>query len=57
LCTDIVDEQLLRLIEGDEESALAMSTESLVYYVEHASKWEQRSRLALQRIERMLALI
>ena len=56
LCTDIVDEQLLRLIEGDEESARAMSTERLTHYVEHASKGEQRFRLGLQRIERMLAL-
>jgi hypothetical protein len=56
LCTDIVDDQLLRLIEGDEESARAMSTERLMHYVEHASKGEQRNRLALQRIEQMLAL-
>src|SRR5215472_10074507 len=56
LCTDIVDEQLLRLIEGDEESARAMSTERLTHYVEHATKGEQRFRLGLQRIERMLAL-
>lgn len=56
VCSDIVDEQLLRLIGGDEASARAMSTERLSYYVEHAMKGAQRDRLALQRIERMLAL-
>jgi hypothetical protein len=56
LCSDIIDEQLLRLIEGDEASARAMSTERLSHYVEHARKGEQRNRLVLQRIERMLAL-
>ena len=53
---DVLDEQLLRLIEGDEASARAMSTERLSHYVEHARKGEQRHRLALQGIERMLAL-
>ena len=56
LCSDIIDEQLLRLIEGDEATARAMSTERLSQYVEHANKVEQRDRLVLQRIERMLAL-
>ena len=56
VCSDIIDEQLLRLIEGDEASARAMSTERLSHYVEHARKGEQRHRLALQGIERMLAL-
>jgi hypothetical protein len=56
VCGDIIDEQLLRLIEGEEESARAMSTERLSHYVEHARKGEQRNRLALQPIERMLAL-
>jgi ClpX C4-type zinc finger/Glyoxalase superfamily protein len=55
LCVDIVDEQLLRLIEGDEKSARAMSTERLQHYLEHAAKGAQRNRLALQRIEAMLA--
>jgi ClpX C4-type zinc finger/Glyoxalase superfamily protein len=55
LCVDIVDEQLLRLIEGDERSARAMSTERLQHYVEHATKGVQRNRLALQRLETMLA--
>ena len=56
LCSDIIDEQLLRLIEGDEASARAMSTDRLSHYVDHARKGEQRHRLALQHIERMLAL-
>jgi ClpX C4-type zinc finger/Glyoxalase superfamily protein len=55
LCTDIVDEQLLCLIEGDERSARAMSTDRLLHYSDHASKGVERNRLALQRIERMLA--
>jgi hypothetical protein len=55
LCTDIVDESLLRLIEGDEEGARAMSTDRLLYYVDHADRGAQRNRLALQRIERVLA--
>ncbi|OCK59756.1 hypothetical protein LMTR3_19145 [Bradyrhizobium sp. LMTR 3] len=50
LCTDIVDEQLLRLIEGDEEGARDMSTDRLQHYVAHAEKGAQRNRLALQRI-------
>jgi hypothetical protein len=56
VCSDIIDEQLLRLIEGDEATARAMSTERLSHYVEHVRKGEQRNRLALQHIERMLAL-
>jgi hypothetical protein len=55
LCTDIVDEQLIRLVERDEDSARAMSTDRLLHYLEHASKGTERNRLALQRIERMLA--
>jgi len=56
LCTDIVDEQLLRLIEGDEVGARAMSTDRLRHYIEHAEKGAQRNRLGLQRIERVLAV-
>ena len=56
LCTDIVDDQLLRLIKGDVDSARAMSTDRLLHYVEHAHKVVQRSRSVLQRIERVLAL-
>jgi hypothetical protein len=55
LCVDFVDEHLLRLVEGDETSARAMSTERLQHYVEHATKGAGRIRLALQRIETMLA--
>ena len=55
LCIDIVDEQLLRLTEGDEASARAMSTDRLQHYVEHATKGVERNRLALQRIEGMIA--
>src|SRR5215472_16433779 len=55
LCTDIVDEQLLRLIEGDAQAASCMSTERLLHYVEHASKGEQRSRLAFERIGQLIA--
>ena len=47
LCTDVVDEQLLRLIEGDETSARAMSTDRLLHYVEHAERGAQRNRRAL----------
>jgi hypothetical protein len=54
ICTDIIDEQLLRLVEGDEAAARAMSTDRLLHYVEHARKGEQRNRLVVQRIDRML---
>jgi hypothetical protein len=40
LCTDIVDDQLLRLIKGDEDSARAMSSDRLLHYVEHAHELE-----------------
>jgi hypothetical protein len=56
LCTDIVDEQLLRLFEGDKEGARAMSIDRLRHYVEHTEKGVQRNRLVLQRIESVLAL-
>jgi hypothetical protein len=55
LCVDTVDEHLLRLFEGDEGSARAMSTERLQHYVEHATRGAERFRLALQRIETVLA--
>jgi len=56
VCSDIIDEELLRLIEGNEERARSMSTDRLLYYVEHAKKQVQRNRLVLEPIERMLAL-
>ncbi|MHC2439527.1 hypothetical protein ACVMB0_006902 [Bradyrhizobium sp. USDA 4451] len=51
LCSEIVDEQLLRLIEGDAASARAMSTDELVRYVELADKGAERNRLVLQEID------
>src|ERR1700759_3441779 len=56
LCTHIVDDQLLRLVAGDEEAARAMSTDRLLHYVEHARSMVQRIRPALQLVERVLAL-
>jgi hypothetical protein len=56
ICSDIIDEKLLRLSEGDEETARIMSTDRLLHYVEHATKGERRNRLVLERIDRMLAL-
>ena len=56
LCTDFVDEQLVRLTEGDVESARAMSTDRLLHYIDHASQGAERNRLAIQRIESVLAL-
>jgi len=56
LCVDIIDEELLRLIEGDEEGARGMSTDRLLHYLEHARKAEQRDRLVLLHVERMLEL-
>ena len=55
LCTDVVDDQLHRLIKGDEDCARAMSTDRLLHYVEHAHRMVQRNRSALQRIDRALA--
>lgn len=55
LCIDVVDEHLLRLVEGDETSARTMSTERLQRYVEHATKGAERIRLALRGIETVLA--
>ena len=60
LCTDFVDdpddEDLLRLLQGDAESAGTMSTEELAHYVERGRKGVERSRLTLQGIERTLAM-
>lgn len=56
ICSDIIDEKLLRLAEGDTESARLMTTERLLHYVEQATKGEQRNRLVVERIDRMLAL-
>lgn len=56
LCTDIVDENLQHLIQGNDESARALSTDRLLHYVEFAGKVLERHRLMLQRIDRMIAL-
>ena len=56
LCTDIVDDELRRLMEGDSEDAREMSTDRLQHYVLHAEKGAHRNRLALDRIERVLTL-
>ena len=64
LCTDIVDEpdhdeEFLRLMKGDEESARAIReppTEQLAHYLERSRKGVERNRLALQCIERKLAM-
>lgn len=61
LCTDFVDdplgdEELSRLKEGHAESTPTMSTEELAHYVERGRKGVQRSQLALQGIERKLAM-
>ena len=56
VCIDIIDEKLLRLIEGDEATAREMSTDRLLHYVEHARKGEQRNRLVVQQFDRMLEL-
>jgi hypothetical protein len=56
LCTDVIDEQLRQLSEGNETTARAMSTDRLLHYLEHAEKGAQRYRQGLHRIERMLAL-
>jgi hypothetical protein len=56
VCSDIIDEKLLRLGEGDMETARTMSPERRLHYVEQAGKGAQRNRLVVERIDRMLAL-
>ena len=61
LCTDIVDEpdhdeEFLRLMQGDTESARAMPTEELAHYLERSRKGVERNRLALHCIERKLTM-
>ena len=55
LCTDIVDDQLLRLIKGNGQRSRDVLGQALLHYVEHAHSMVQRIRSALQRIE-VLAL-
>ncbi len=71
LCTDIVepddDNELFRLIKGSEgsegraeqlfwELARGTSTEGLAHYVERGRKGVERNRLALEGIQRRLAM-
>jgi ClpX C4-type zinc finger protein/glyoxalase superfamily protein len=71
ICTDVVepdnDRELFRLMKGNEESerlaypallelARRMPTEELAHYVERGRKGVKRSRVALQDIERRLAM-
>jgi hypothetical protein len=60
LCTEFADDpddaDLLRLLQGDADSARAMSTEDLAHYVERGRKGFERSRLTLQGIEQTLAM-
>ena len=71
ICTDVVepddDRELFRLMKGTEESgrleypalldlARRMPTEELAHYVERGRKGVKRSRVALQDIERRLAM-
>jgi len=71
ICTDVVepddDRELFRLMKGTEESgrlaypalldlARGMPTEELAHYVERGRKGVKRSRVALQDIERGLAM-
>ena len=71
ICTDVVepddDRELFRLMKGTEESgrlaypalldlARGMPTEELAHYVERGRKGVKRSRVALQDIERGLAI-
>jgi ClpX C4-type zinc finger/Glyoxalase superfamily protein len=70
ICTDVVepddDRELFRLMKGTESGRLAypalldlarrMPTEELAHYVERGRKGVKRSRVALQDIERRLAM-
>ena len=59
LCTDVVedsdpDQELARLIQGDEAFARTLSTEELAHYVERGRKGVERNRLALDCAQRVL---
>jgi hypothetical protein len=60
LCNDFVedakDENLLRLMQGDEDSARIMSTAELARYIERAARGVERNRLSLDAITRKLAM-
>jgi hypothetical protein len=53
---DIRDENLFRLMQGDEDSARIMSTEELAHYMERGARGVERNRLALDAIARKLAM-
>jgi hypothetical protein len=53
---DIKDEDLTRLMQGDERSARNMSTEELAHYVERGRIGVERNRLALKAIAQKLAM-
>src|SRR5262245_462656 len=60
LCLDFVDdirdEDLLRLMQGDEEGVGTMSMEELAHYVDRGRKGVERNRLTLEAIARKLAM-
>jgi hypothetical protein len=60
LCVDFVeeakDENLFRLMQGDEDSARIMSEEELAHYVERSRKGVERNRINLDAIARRLAM-
>jgi hypothetical protein len=60
LCNDFVedakDENLLRLMQGDEDSARIMSTAELARYIERAARGVERNRLSLDAITGKLAM-
>jgi hypothetical protein len=53
---DLKDEDLIRLMQGDEGSARNMSTEELAHYIERGRIGVERNRLALDAIARKLAM-
>jgi hypothetical protein len=53
---DLKDEDLLRLMQGDEDSAAIMSTEELAHYVERGRLGVERNRITLDAIAQKLAM-
>jgi ClpX C4-type zinc finger len=56
LCTDIADEPLLHLMQGNDESARGMSAPELAHYAERCRKGIERSRVDIDCILRRLAM-
>jgi len=56
LCTDIADEPLVRLMQGNDESARGMSTLDLAHYAERCRKGIERNRVDMHCIQRRLAM-